>query len=111
MTKIPTQMLKGILENAILLIIDQGETYGYALQQQLVQNGFGNIPQGTIYPLLLKLQHQELIKAHKKSSSTGPERKYYQSTPKGQQQLKVFLPHWQQLQQAMSKLMGNKGES
>ena len=29
MTKIPTQMLKGILENAILLIIDQGETYGY----------------------------------------------------------------------------------
>ncbi len=66
MTKIPTQILKGILENAILLIIDQGETYGYALQQQLVQNGFGNIPQGTIYPLLLKLQHQELIKAHKK---------------------------------------------
>ena len=32
MTKIPTQMLKGILENAILLIIDQGETNGYALQ-------------------------------------------------------------------------------
>ncbi|KJY48503.1 PadR family transcriptional regulator [Bombilactobacillus mellis] len=111
MTKIPTQMLKGILENAILLIIDQGETYGYALQQQLVQNGFGNIPQGTIYPLLLKLQHQELIEAHKKSSSTGPDRKYYQITPKGQQQLQVFLPQWQQLQQAMSKLMGNKGES
>ena len=56
MAKIPTQMLKGILGNAILLIIAQGETYGYALQQQLAQNGFGNVPEGTIYPLLLKLQ-------------------------------------------------------
>ena len=99
-------MVKGILENAILLIMDQGETYGYALQQQLVQNGLGNVSGETIYLLL-----QELIKAHKKSSSTGPDRKYYQITPKGQQQLQVFLPQWQQLQQAMSKLMGNKGES
>lgn len=32
MAKIPTQMLKGILENAILLIIAQGETYGYTLK-------------------------------------------------------------------------------
>lgn len=48
MAKIPTQMLKGILENAILLIIAQVETYGYSLQQQLAQNGFGNVPEGTI---------------------------------------------------------------
>ena len=51
MTKIPTQMLKGILENAILLIIDQGETNGYALQQQLAWKGLGNVSGGTIYPL------------------------------------------------------------
>lgn len=107
MTKIPTQILKGILENAILLIIDQGETYGYALQQQLVQNGFGNIPQGTIYPLLLKLQHQELIKAHKKSSSTGPDRNII----KLHQRSSTYYNFLPQCQQALSKLMGNKGES
>ena len=66
MAKIPTQMLKGILENAILLIIAQGETYGYALQQQLAQNGFGNVPEGTIYPLLLKLQQQGWVQGYKK---------------------------------------------
>ncbi|MBI0107202.1 helix-turn-helix transcriptional regulator [Lactobacillus sp. W8089] len=91
----------------ILLIIDQGETYGYALQQQLVQNGFGNIPQGTIYPLLLKLQHQELIKAHKKSSSTGPDRNIIKLHQRSSTYYN-FLPQWQQ---ALSKLMGNKGES
>lgn len=71
MAKIPTQMLKGILENAILLIIAQGETYGYALQQQLAQNGFGNVPEGTIYPLLLKLQQQGWIQGYKKARIQG----------------------------------------
>ena len=91
MAKIPTQMLKGILENAILLIIAQGETYGYALQQQLAQNGFGNVPEGTIYPLLLKLQQQGWVQGYKKTSNTGPDREYYQH--------------------AMARLMEQQGES
>lgn len=111
MAKIQTQMLKGILENAILLIIAQGETYGYALQQQLAQNGFGNVPEGTIYPLLLKLQQQGWVQGYKKISNTGPDRKYYQITLQGQQQLQIFTPQWQQLQHAMARLMEQQGES
>lgn len=111
MAKIPTQMLKGILENAILLIIAQGETYGYALQQQLAQNGFGNVPEGTIYPLLLKLQQQGWVQGYKKVSNTDPDRKYYQITLQGQQQLQIFMPQWQQLQHAMARLMEQQGES
>ncbi|EKQ00662.1 PadR family transcriptional regulator [Lacticaseibacillus casei 21/1] len=51
-----SQMLKGILEGAILQIIQQGDIYGYGLHEQLGALGFGDIPEGTIYPLLLKLQ-------------------------------------------------------
>lgn len=51
-----SQMLKGILEGAILQIIQQGDIYGYGLHEKLGALGFGDIPEGTIYPLLLKLQ-------------------------------------------------------
>ncbi|EGF48121.1 transcriptional regulator PadR family protein, partial [Lacticaseibacillus rhamnosus MTCC 5462] len=37
-------------------IIQQGDIYGYGLHEKLGTLGFGNIPEGTIYPLLLKLQ-------------------------------------------------------
>ena len=50
-----SQMLKGILEGAILQIIQQGDIYGYGLHEQLGALGFGDIPEGTIYPLLQTL--------------------------------------------------------
>ena len=45
-----SQMLKGILEGAILQIIQQGDIYGYGLHEQLGALGFGDSPEGTIYP-------------------------------------------------------------
>ncbi|WP_262314592.1 PadR family transcriptional regulator [Lacticaseibacillus parakribbianus] len=105
MVKISSQLLKGTLENAILMIIAQGETYGYALLEQLTDAGFGKIPEGTVYPLLLKLQRNGLIHAVRHASTTGPDRKYYQLTPHGAAQLRAFLPQWRQLKTAMGKLV------
>lgn len=53
---IPSQMLKGVLEGCVLAIIAQNETYGYEISQQLEHYGFGKITEGTIYPLLLRLE-------------------------------------------------------
>ncbi|WP_125704858.1 PadR family transcriptional regulator [Lacticaseibacillus daqingensis] len=105
MTKISSQLLKGTLENAILMIIAQGETYGYALMQQLATAGFGPIPEGTVYPLLLKLQRNGLITAQRHASTTGPDRKYYQVTATGRAQVTAFLPEWEQLVAAMAALI------
>ncbi|WP_225047838.1 PadR family transcriptional regulator [Lacticaseibacillus kribbianus] len=101
-------MLKGTLENAILMIIGQGETYGYALLEQLADAGFGAIPEGTVYPLLLKLQRNGLVHAVRHASATGPDRKYYRLTPQGAAQLDEFLPQWRQLQTAMGKLIASR---
>ncbi len=105
MAKIETQMLKGMLENAILMIIAQGETYGYALLQQLADAGFGTIPEGTVYPLLLKLQRNGLIEAQRRAMAVGPDRKYYRLTEAGANQIQTFLPQWQQLATAMTTLI------
>lgn len=110
MAKIETQLLKGTLDHAILMIIAQGETYGYALLQQLRDAGFGAIPEGTVYPLLLKLQRNGLIQAHRHATATGPDRKYYRITAAGQAQLAVFLPQWTQLVAAMNQLIATQEE-
>lgn len=105
MIKISSQLLKGVLENAILMIIAREETYGYALMQQLAAAGFGLIPEGTVYPLLLKLQRNGLITAQRHASTTGPDRKYYRVTEAGHAQVAAFLPEWQQLVAAMTALI------
>ncbi|WP_155287491.1 PadR family transcriptional regulator [Lacticaseibacillus zhaodongensis] len=108
MSKIETQMLKGTLDNAILMIIAQGETYGYALLQQLGDAGFGEITEGTVYPLLLKLQRNGWISAQRHATATGPDRKYYRITADGEAHLAEFLPQWTQLVVAMNRLIARQ---
>jgi len=51
-----SQILKGILEGCILSIISKEETYGYELLTKLKGCGFEDIVEGTLYPLLLRLE-------------------------------------------------------
>lgn len=53
---IPSQMLKGTLEGCILAVISQQETYGYEISQTLRGHSFGDISEGTVYPLLPRLE-------------------------------------------------------
>ena len=58
---IPSQMLKGTLEGCVLAIIGRSETYGYEIADKLGGYGFGMIAEGTIYPLLLRLEKNGLV--------------------------------------------------
>ena len=84
---IPSQMLKGILEGCILEIINQEETYAYLISQKLKDNGFGDISEDTIYPIILRLNNQGYLTSIKKESAIGPKRKYYRLTDKGKEEL------------------------
>lgn len=58
---LPSQMMKGILDNCILIVIAQEDTYGYDISQKLKSYGFSDISEGTIYPLLLRLEKNGCI--------------------------------------------------
>ena len=77
---IPSQMLKGLLEGCILEIMNQQETYAYVISRELAKCGFGEISEGTIYRIILRLQKKELISATLKDSESGPARKYLKGT-------------------------------
>ncbi len=101
---ISSQMLKGMLEGCVLKIIAEHETYGYEISQKLITYGFGDISEGTIYPMLLRMSNKGFIQAEYRESSTGPRRKYFSLTNQGKEELKEFERQWKELSQAVTNL-------
>ncbi|MDO5519908.1 MAG: PadR family transcriptional regulator [bacterium] len=85
-----TQLMKGILEGCVLGIISRGETYGYEILSCLESYGFHNLVEGTLYPVLTRLDKKGLICCRKAKSPLGPIRKYYSITESGAKYLEEF---------------------
>ena len=100
-----TQMMKGILDGCLLAMIKEKECYGYEIAEQLSQYGFDTISEGTIYPLLLRMQREGLVTSVRKDSIAGPKRKYYSLTSKGQKSLDDFLARWTQLEKSVNAII------
>lgn len=106
---IPSQMLKGVLEGCILSFIENGECYGYEITAKLADYGFGTVAEGTIYPILLRLEKNGAIEARLKSSSAGPKRKYYHITETGTENLREFRENWAELDCAVNRVLKGAG--
>ncbi|MGO5052052.1 PadR family transcriptional regulator [Lachnospiraceae bacterium LCP25S3_G4] len=106
---ISSQMLKGTLEGCILKIISSKETYGYEISEKLKEYGFSEIAEGTIYPLLLRLEKNNFISAVYRESPVGPKRKYFSITTEGMHELNTFYLSWEELSQAINNLFQNGG--
>ena len=102
------QLRKGTLEGCILKIISREATYGYAIAVTLRESGFDDLTEGTLYPLLLRLERKGLIAAEYRAGSGGPSRKYYRLTPNGEQYLAKCTAVWQTTGAAVNRIMQNK---
>lgn len=108
---IPSQMLKGTLESCILKIISRKETYGYEISETLKEYGFSDISEGTIYPMLLRLEKKGLITAEYRESPVGPKRKYFTITAAGREEYQQFYVSWTELSAAIHRLFQKEGET
>ncbi|OIJ20114.1 PadR family transcriptional regulator [Anaerobacillus alkalidiazotrophicus] len=106
---IRSQLLKGILEGCILAIIERKSVYGYELSMLLHNYGI-EVSEGSIYPILLRLQKEMLIRGEVKKSQSGPNRKYYSLTDSGARALNEFQIHWLDMKVSVDQLldMGDK---
>lgn len=102
------QILKGLLEGCILEVISRGETYGYQITEDLNQMGLPNLNEGSVYPVLIRLQKKGLVASESKKSPLGPKRKYFSLTEEGKAYLASFKTIWFELSEVISQLM--KGE-
>jgi PadR family transcriptional regulator PadR len=89
-----TEMLKGVLEGCVLEIISRGQTYGYEITRTLIELGFTDVVEGTVYTILLRLEKGDFVSVEKKPSEIGPPRKFYTLTSSGTEQLAQFWRKW-----------------
>lgn len=91
----PSEWLRGVLELCVLRVMADGATYGYAIAARLADAGFGDIKGGTLYPLLARLEKNDLVSVEWRTGAGGPERKYFTLTAAGHTQLEQGLTQWQ----------------
>ena len=103
-------MLKGILDGCLLAIIKNKEVYGYELADKLESYGFHSFSEGTIYPLLMRMQKEELVSSTLRKSTAGPRRKYYSLTLKGEEELKEFQERWDYLQKNVNSVLRHESD-
>ena len=89
-----SQLLHGVLDMCLLSIIDEEASYGYEMVRKLRERGLDLASEGSIYPLLSRLQRQGIVEGYLVQSSEGPARKYYRMSESGSEVLEQWLANW-----------------
>jgi PadR family transcriptional regulator PadR len=98
---------QGTLDLLLLKIVALGPVHGYAIAQRLqqVSRDVVQVPQGSLYPALHRLENRGLLAAEWEKSETGREAKFYQLTPKGRVQLETEAASWERLTEAVGLVL------
>jgi PadR family transcriptional regulator PadR len=99
------QLLKGVLELAVLAVISKGETYGYEILSTLEGAGFDGVGDASVYGTLRRLEQAGHVTSRLAASDSGPARKYYSVTPSGTDQLHVGTDSWTRINGALDMLV------
>jgi len=102
-----SQMRKGILEFCILSVIRRGEAYPSDIVEEMKAANL-NILEGTLYPLLTRLKNAEMLNYRWVESNSGPPRKYFLLTPKGEAFYNELEATWNELANAVNALTTKK---
>ena len=101
------QFKKGALERVLLSVVARGKTYGYEIILTLNRRGvplFQNIREGTLYPVLHKLEAEGCIRAYEKVVD-GRRRRYYSITEKGCEKLEEYRHQWREYEQKVNTVL------
>jgi PadR family transcriptional regulator PadR len=107
MVRIRKQLLDGNVETLILAILEAGPSYGYQIVKEINERAAGilQLGEGTVYPVLYRLQEKELVSARWAAAENGRQRKYYRLNPKGRKALAVNCDQWQLLAGLMKRVL------
>ena len=105
---IQVQLKKGVLELCVLTLLSRGDSYAYEIASRMADDiGMG---EGTVYPLMRRIQNDGLVKTYLKESANGPPRKYYQLTSAGRAALAEQRVEWDSFAKAVGKILGDAYE-
>jgi PadR family transcriptional regulator PadR len=103
-----TQLLKGVLDTAVLAVLEHEDGYGYDIVRRLREAGFEDIGDATVYGTLRRLYTAGSLTTYIVPSDDGPNRKYYSINDNGLGELKSGRLTWNEFTKNMSAVLGKK---
>jgi PadR family transcriptional regulator PadR len=101
-----SQLLRGVLDLCLLAVVEEEPAYGYEMTKRLRARGLSIVGEGSIYPLLGRLERDGLVETYRAASNGGPPRKYYRASPAGQRVLAAGLSEWRAARDAVDSVLG-----
>jgi transcriptional regulator len=98
---------QGTLDLLILQVVALEPIHGYAIAQRIrqISRDVVQVPQGSLYPALHRLENRKILAAEWKASETGRDAKYYRLTPKGRGYLEAETEKWERLSVAIRLIL------
>jgi PadR family transcriptional regulator PadR len=94
-----------VLDLCVLALLSRGDGYAYEIAGRLAE-GIG-MCEGTIYPLMRRMQNDGLVKTYLAESASGPPRKYYKLTSAGRAAFAEQQAEWEAFAGSVSKILGS----
>lgn len=104
-----TQLLHGVLDMCLLSLIEEEASYGYEMVAKLRNRGLDLASEGSIYPLLSRLQKQGIIEGYLVQSPAGPARKYYRMSDDGREVLEQWRTEWREFSSSVNSVLDGGG--
>lgn len=104
-----TQLLKGVLDLAVLAVVAGEDGYGYDVVRRLREGGLDDVGDASVYGTLRRLYAAGALTSYVVASDSGPHRKYYGITTAGRDQLAQQSADWAQFTTTLDNLLTGKG--
>jgi PadR family transcriptional regulator PadR len=103
---VQVQLKKGVLELCVLALLSRGDNYAYEIASRLA-DGI-DMGEGTIYPLMRRMQDDKLVETYLVESPAGPSRKYYRLTDAGKASFAQQKDAWTVFAGAVNDILGEQ---
>jgi PadR family transcriptional regulator PadR len=102
-----TEVLKGTLDMLILKVVAFGPIHGYAISQRIQQisRDFFQVPEGSLYPALHRLEDRGWLQAKWEETDSGRDAKFYTLTRAGRKRLGAEMVNWERLSEAVALIL------
>ena len=100
-----TELLRGVLDLCLLAVVDESPAYGYEMTKRLRDRGLASVGEGSIYPLLGRLERDGLVETYRAASNGGPPRKYYRPSNLGRLALELGVSEWRAARDAVDAVL------
>jgi PadR family transcriptional regulator PadR len=106
-----SQLLKGVLDLAVLAVLSEEDGYGYDVVRRLRNAGLEDVGDASVYGTLRRLFQQGALSSYVVPSDEGPHRKYYGLNKAGREQLERATKQWFAFAEVMDALLSGEEEA